>query len=104
MKITHPHRKPDVLLQEVGDESLLYSAEGEAVHVLNPTARYIWDRCDGQHTAAQIAQELGDSFAIAPEYDVLGDIARTLLAFAEKGLLQGEGGSVALSQQLGTGA
>jgi hypothetical protein len=88
MHASNPIRKPDILLQEAGEETLLYSPEGRAVHVLNPTARMIWERCDGQHSADDIARELRASFAVPPEHDVGADVQRTLEVFAEKGLLQ----------------
>ena len=88
MHTSNPTRKPDILLQEAGEETLLYSPEGRAVHVLNPTARLIWERCDGQHSIGDITQALREHFAVAPEHDVEGDVRRTLEVFAKKGLLQ----------------
>lgn len=88
MSLTKPVRKPDIIVQDIGDETLLYSAEGQAIHVLNPTAKRIWDLCDGEHTAEDIEQALRASFSIAAEHDVMGDIRRTLEVFADKGLLQ----------------
>jgi len=88
MHSSHPTRKPDILLQEAGEETLLYSPEGRAVHVLNPTARTIWERCDGQHSPDDIARELRASYAVPPEHDVGGDVRRTLEVFVKKGLLQ----------------
>jgi hypothetical protein len=85
---SHPTRKPDILLQEAGEETLLYSPEGRAVHVLNPAARMIWERCDGQHSIGDIVQELRASFAVPPERDVERDVRRTLEVFVRKGLLQ----------------
>jgi len=85
---TKPVRKPGIIVQDMGGETLLYSAEGKAIHVLNPTAKRIWELCDGEHTAADMAQALRASFSITGEYDMMGDIHRTLEVFADKGLLQ----------------
>jgi hypothetical protein len=82
-----PRRRPEIHAQELGEELLLLGADGNAVHVLNPTARWIWERCDGRHTAAEIAEALRASFAVAPERDVAADVERTLSVFAAKGLL-----------------
>ena len=87
MQASNPIRNSDILLQEAGEETLLYSPEGRAVHVLNPTARFVWDRCDGQHSIHDLAQALREQFAVAPEHDVEGDVRRTVRTFAEKGLL-----------------
>ena len=88
MHASNPIRNPDILRQEACKETLLYSPAGRAVHVLNPTARTIWEQCDGQHSIGDIAQALREQFATAPEHDLEGDVRRTLQAFAEKGLLQ----------------
>jgi len=87
MNVAKPLRKPGLVAQETGEETLLYSTEGRAVHVLNPTARFIWERCDGAHTVADIGQAVRTSFAVAPEHDVEEDVQRTLSVFAEKELL-----------------
>ena len=88
MNTTKPVRKLGIIAQDIGGETLLYSAEGKAIHVLNPTAKRIWELCDGKHTAAHMAQALRASFSIAAEHDVTGDIQQTLEVFATKGLLQ----------------
>ncbi len=85
MNLTKPVH---ITVQEMGEETLLYSTEAEAVHVLNPTAKLIWDLCDGEHTLADIEQALRASFSISAEHDVAADIRQTLETFAGKGLLQ----------------
>ena len=87
MQASNPIRNSDILLQEAGEETLLYSPEGRAVHVLNPTARFVWDRCDGQHSVGDLAQALREQFSVAPVHDLEGDVRRTLETFAEKRLL-----------------
>jgi hypothetical protein len=82
-----PIRKPDITARDVGGETLLYSAEEKAIHVLNPTARLVWELCDGEHTVASMEQAIRANFSVTSEHDVTGDIRRTLETFAEKGLL-----------------
>jgi hypothetical protein len=89
MNTTKPLRNPDITLQDIGNEVVLYSATADAVHVLNPTAKLIWELCDGQHTLANIEQVLRANFAIPPDQDVMADIRQTLETFAAKGLLHG---------------
>ena len=88
MNTTKPVRTPGIMVQDVGDETLLYSAEGEAIHILNPTAKCIWELCDGEHTTTDLVQALRARFSISGEYDMTADIVRTLEVFAAKGLLQ----------------
>jgi hypothetical protein len=83
-----PIRRSDIIAQDMGDETLLYSAKDRIIHILNPTARRIWELCDGAHTVEDMAKALRASFSIAPEREVLGDIQRTLEVLAEKELLQ----------------
>jgi hypothetical protein len=83
-----PIRRPDIVAQDMGDETLLYSAKDQIIHVLNPTARRIWELCDGAHTVEDMVKALQASFSIAPERKVLEDIQRTLEVLAEKELLQ----------------
>jgi hypothetical protein len=90
MNTSLPLRNPDITLQDVGDEVVLYSAAADAVHVLNPTAKLIWQRCDGRHTLADIEQTLRANFTIPPDRDVMADIRQTLETFAGKGLLHGK--------------
>ena len=89
MNHTKPSRKSDIHAQQAGDETLLYSPTGGAVHVLNPTAYLLWERCDGQHSVADMVQELRDHFAVAQDHDLEGDVRHTVKTFVEKGLLVG---------------
>jgi hypothetical protein len=84
-----PIRKPGITVKNLGDETLLYSAEGEAIHVLNTTAQFIWELCDGAHTVTDIEKLLQINFSVPAEQDVMADVHRTLETFGEKGLLQG---------------
>jgi hypothetical protein len=84
-----PVRKPGITAKDIGGETLLYSAEEEAIHVLNPTAEFIWELCDGEHTVASMEQAIRANFSVTSERDVVGDIRRTLEVFAAKGLITG---------------
>ncbi len=83
-----PNRKTDIMAKEIGSETLLYSAEQKSIHVLNPTARLIWEMCDGAHDVTDMVEELSSYFNVTDGQDLHGDIERTLAVFAEKGLLQ----------------
>ena len=85
-----PNRNPAISVHDIGGELVLYKKEGEAIHVLNQTARVIWELADGLHTIDEMDQTLHDRFSIPDNHDVLGDIQRTLDIFQKKGLLQSE--------------
>ena len=82
-----PRQNRDVVLETAGRDTLLYDPRTDSVHALNPTARQIWDLCDGQHTPADMAADLRSRFAAGPERDVEADVQETLALFAREGLI-----------------
>ena len=83
-----PIRNPGIRSQDLDGETLLYTADEQAIHILNPTAHRIWELCDGEHTVEDMAQTLQETFFIRKEYDVIRDVRRTLEEFVTKGLLK----------------
>ena len=51
-------RKEGLVIQELADEVLVYDLERHKAHCLNRTAAWIWKRCDGRTTAAELARLL----------------------------------------------
>jgi hypothetical protein len=51
-------RKEHLLIQEVGNELVIYDQERHHAHRLNPTAALVWRHSDGQRTIADLAQLL----------------------------------------------
>jgi coenzyme PQQ synthesis protein D (PqqD) len=51
-------RKDGLVIRELADEVLVYDLERHKAHCLNHTAAWIWKRCDGRATAAELAQLL----------------------------------------------
>jgi hypothetical protein len=83
-----PLRKTGLIVAEVDDQAMLYSAEQGIVHVLNATSKVIWELCDGGHSPADMAQALRERFVVGPECDLLHDVLAALDLFAAKGLLE----------------
>jgi hypothetical protein len=67
---------------------MLYDPEREAVHILNPTAKLIWETCTGDHTVADIVAAIRRQYAGTEGIDVHTQVQRTLDTFATRGLLQ----------------
>jgi hypothetical protein len=88
MQITKPVRSPEIIVKEVGSETLLYSNHAGAIHILNPTAKLIWQLCDGNHTLEDMKQKITSSFSVDAGYDIMKDIKQTLENFNEKQLLE----------------
>ena len=80
-------RQPGVLQRNMGAETILYTDQMDAVHVLNRTARLIWSLCDGNHTLADLEQAVRAKFAVREQYDLLPDIRQALAILLEKGLI-----------------
>jgi len=58
-------RKEGLVIQELPDEVLVYDLDRDRAHCLNNTAAFVWQRCDGKNTTAQIARTLGQQFDCA---------------------------------------
>jgi hypothetical protein len=59
-----PRRRDDVLLHDETSGSLLTVPGRDAMHVLNPTARAVWELCDGQTTVDEVAKSTVPSFSL----------------------------------------
>ena len=88
MTAIYPVHRTDLVASELEDELILFNEAKEVVHVLNTTARVVWDLCDAQHTIEDMAHALRAQFAIPSEHDVLADVTETLALFSAKGLLR----------------
>jgi hypothetical protein len=69
-----------------GEVIVLDRAAG-LIHQLNPTAAYIWERCDGETTVREIAARLAAAFEIAPEL-ALRDVMTAAQQLQEMRLLE----------------
>ena len=81
-----PQRRPDVSVRMVEGETVILDRQGGLIHQLNPTASYIWDRCDGQWTLEDIARQLTEAFDVDAA-TVRGDVATIVAEFRRLNLL-----------------
>lgn len=44
-----------LIVQEMGEETVIYDEQRDRIHLLNRTAALVWGRCDGTRTASEIA-------------------------------------------------
>ena len=91
MNTSRPIRKSEITVKDIGGETLLYGNNQKILHVLNSTAKVVWDLCDGQHSLTEIEQALRSNFSVPVDHDVMVDIEKTIESFASKDLLQGIG-------------
>ena len=82
-----PMRRSDTLAEYLAQETLVYVAADEAVHVLNPTARLLWELCDGQHDLDAMVTHIRAAFQVSADVDLRTDVEAALRLFAAKSLL-----------------
>jgi hypothetical protein len=81
-----PVKSPKTTLQDVGDELLVLDRETNRLHHLNPTASWIYRRCDGRNSVETLVDALIDQFAIERE-TVERDLLQTLAQLRTLGLI-----------------
>lgn len=64
-------RKQGLVIQELPDEVLVYDLDRDRAHCLNRTAAFVWQRCNGRNTTAQIARTLGRQFDCAVDEKIV---------------------------------
>jgi hypothetical protein len=60
----------DVIWRRIGDDVVVIKDNGLATHVLNKTAAFIWESCDGKNDIDEITTKLCQCF------EVPADVAR----------------------------
>lgn len=69
-----PKARPDLLFKELLDGGIIYEPQTETIHSLNASSSFIWALCDGEHTLADIAHLISNTFKqfeTSPEEAVL---------------------------------
>ena len=65
-------RSEDLIVEELGEELLVYDMKADRGHCLSPTAARVWRRCDGRTPAKDMSAELDlDPDAVARALDEL---------------------------------
>jgi len=85
---SRPLKNPEVLFKELGSEAVLYHPGRHTTHLLNRTARTIWELCDGHHSSIEIEEALRTRFNVPASRSLRQDLEVTLRDFLEKGLVK----------------
>lgn len=80
-------RAADVQAYPLGEELLLYAPARRMAHTLNPSARAIWERCDGSNTVDEISCALATPLGLAGN-DLKPDVTQAVTQLVELGLLE----------------
>jgi RecG-like helicase len=82
-----PKKREDIESQVLGDEIMLYDSVNEKIHVLNHTAYFIWQLCDGNHSLQDINKSMNSHFPEKSNLVILNDLKQTINDFCHKKLL-----------------
>jgi hypothetical protein len=72
-----PQRRSDVGLRDDGQETWLVTGDPTVAHLLNPTARAIWELCDGTTTLEEVVSAICEIFDV-PHSTALTDVTNVV--------------------------
>jgi hypothetical protein len=81
-----PHRRADIVIQQIGRETVLQDRDRQQVHVVNRTAAWIWERLDGTRASEEIATEMAEQFEVTVDR-ARRDVVEIIRSFGKLGLL-----------------
>jgi hypothetical protein len=84
---TVPQVRQNVRVMDLGSELMVCDDARELVHVLNTTARRIWDLCDGTHDPDDIVDAVRQLFPEISSERVRQDVEQALKTLEDKELL-----------------
>ena len=79
-------RTEDIIWRRIGDEIVVIQDDGMSVHVLNKTAAYIWELCDGTRGTGEITDSLCERFDVGIE-EARVDVQEILERLSQIGIL-----------------
>lgn len=83
----YPRRRGE-LVQSAGSEGwTVYDAEADSLHVLNASAKAIWELCDGSTSPDEMAAAISELTGLDTD-SARVDVDATLIALGELGLLE----------------
>ncbi|ETX03099.1 MAG: hypothetical protein ETSY2_34145 [Candidatus Entotheonella gemina] len=86
----------ELLVEEVFDEMMLFDRKRLKVHALNPTAVFVWQLCDGEHTTADLSERVSQKYNLEPN-QAAAVVELSLNRLAKAHLLEGKASDAATS-------
>jgi hypothetical protein len=83
----YPKRRSDLSVRVVEGETVIFDRHGGLIHQLNPTASWLWERCDGHSTIDDLVHQLIQAFDVEPE-TATRDVTAMMLQFQQLNLLE----------------
>jgi aminopeptidase-like protein len=83
-----PIRKNGLHVKNMEDDLVIYDSGKDHLHVLNQTARMIWNLCNGNNSVIDIAENLGKLSYSEHSDQIQADVNETIELLQEKGLIK----------------
>jgi uncharacterized protein YaiI (UPF0178 family) len=77
----------NIIWRRIGDDIVIIKDDGLATHVLNKTAAYIWELCDGKRGIDEIAVSLYERYDVSPE-EARADTRETIVNLTKAGIIK----------------
>lgn len=84
---TRYRQTSDLAARTIGGEAVVVTPADSLVHELDEVATFVFERCDGSRTAAQLVDEVLAAFAAAPA-QVRDDVAGLLATLVARRLVE----------------
>ncbi len=82
-----PQARVDVRVVDLGSELMICDDRRKLVHILNSTARRIWDLCDGTHSVREISEEVNRLYPAVEVGQIQRDVEQALGSLDEKEMI-----------------
>lgn len=67
MMVRRVSQADNVIWRRIGDDIVAIKDDGGSMHVLNKTAAFVWERCNGERNVDEIASQLCEHFDVSLE-------------------------------------
>ena len=79
-----------VIWRRIEDDIVIISEDGLATHILNKTAAFIWELCNGKNGIDDIITSLLEKFEV-PEEEAKADVSEIIDKLLQLGILKQDG-------------
>jgi hypothetical protein len=94
-------RRDGLLVEELGEEILLYDRDSHTAHCLSPIAACVWRHCDGERDVTELAELTGESERLVA--DALHELHEKDLLATEPTLMQSTVPGISRREAIGRG-
>lgn len=92
MPLNNISKVDSIIWRRIGDDIVVISDDGLATHVLNKTAAFIWELCDGKNGIDEIVSSLLDRFDVSEE-EAITDVGDIIDKLVQLSILKRNGGT-----------